>query len=364
MSRRRRRLELLHIRPRIRRTLIIRDALNPAQHHLPRRLHRPVSVLENALVRAQHPHLREAVHVHVALHPDQRPQSRILEVHDRPRQPRHTERFRLRLIRHPLHRNPIRMLKPVNHRPARTLTARRRHPILVQDELKEVTGLIPVHDRQQIVHPVNAVIPHTSRILSRPEMNQRRRLTITASSVHNERRPIQHRRRPAAPELRHEPILVQQFSQTQITQVDIRLHEPVQVATSSQTIHSLRRPPQSNTHPVILRRNHRRDLLTDTLRVVIRLPQQIARQLIRQLPQQHVHQAVVVIRQTRHPNRLNHNTTACLPLEDLPARMLALPFCANHNPNAAACTDVISATAVLREKTHIPVSPKARLPAT
>ena len=257
MSRRRRRLELLHIRPRIRRTLIIRDALNPTQHHLPRRLHRPIRVLEDRLIRAQHPHLREAVHVHMAFHADQRPQSRILEVHDRPRQPRHAERFSLRLVRHPLHRNPVRMLEPVHHRPSRILAARRSNPVLVQDELDNVARLVPVHDRQQIVHPVSAVIPLPSRILRRPEMNQRCRLTVTAGSVHDERRPVQHRRRTATTELRLEPILVQQLPDPQVVNVTIWPHEPIQVATSSQTINSLRSPPQRDTHPVILRRDHR-----------------------------------------------------------------------------------------------------------
>src|SRR5699024_3575001 len=195
MRRRRRRLKLLHISTRRRSPLIIRDALNPPQHHLPRRLQRTIRILEDRLIRPQHPHLRERIHIHMPLSPDQRPQSSILEIHDRPRQTGSAESLQLRPIRQPLHRHPIRVLTNINNRPTTRPSTPNRPPIQIQDELRQLATLGTIHHRQKILHRTRPTIPHTSRILSRPEMDQRIRLTLRPRGVHSERRTIQHRRR-------------------------------------------------------------------------------------------------------------------------------------------------------------------------
>src|SRR5699024_11695617 len=116
-----------------------------------------------------------------------------------------------------------------------------------------------------------------------------------------------------------------------------RPHKHVKIATSRQTINRLPGPTQSHTHPVILRRHHRRHLTSHPTTVVIRLTKHIPGHLLVQLRKQTVHQAIVVIRQTRHTDRLDHgNTTALRPPEDLPTRADCLPFCDHHNANTAA----------------------------
>src|SRR5699024_8686028 len=164
MRRRRRRLKLLHISTRRRSPLIIRDALNPPQHHLPRRLQRTIRILDDRLIRPHHPHLRERIHIHMPLSPDQPPHSSILDIHHRPSYTALCDNLPLCLIRHPGDRRPGRVLTTINHRrPSRTGRLGRPH-VLVQHGRRHLAILVALHHREVVQHLTRPTIPRTSGI--------------------------------------------------------------------------------------------------------------------------------------------------------------------------------------------------------
>src|SRR5699024_1197978 len=105
---------------------------------------------------------------HMPLSPDQRPQSSILEIHDRPRQTGSAESLQLRPIRQPLHRHPIRVLTNINNRPTTRPSTPNRPPIQIQDELRQLAIIVTIHNRQKILHRTRTTTPRPSPIPTPP----------------------------------------------------------------------------------------------------------------------------------------------------------------------------------------------------